>query len=197
MNVGVFLDGAVQPRDGTPFTEVSGNTQAITLFGPNDEGRLWWVAAENKYFAFITAPVEPDGEEGPGYVYEVSAADLDGEIETTGDVAPQTVLVLSLPPEESTSLRMEHYIGPKDKRVFKKNAGPDWPWCEATMSPTVHPARSSVPACRAMSASIGLPAPDTGTCNSVVRWSRAPCCRCGSRFAQSRGPRAVKGIGAK
>ncbi len=132
VNVGLFLDGAVQPRGATQFADVSKNTGPLTLFdaqgdGAQSTGQFWWVAAENKYFAFITTPVKLDGSEAPGYVHEASAVDLDGAAETPDDVAPQLVLgPFSLQPGDATTLHVEHYIGPKDKRVFLDDRNADY-----------------------------------------------------------------------
>ncbi len=127
VNAGIFLDGAVQQRGGTPFAEVSKNTQAVKLHESQGKGRLWWVAAENKYFAFITTPVKTDGGEDPGYVYEASAVDLDGKTATPDDVVPRLVLgPCTLPPGGSVHLPMEHFVGPKDKRVFQEPRNADY-----------------------------------------------------------------------
>jgi len=127
VNVGIFLDGAVEADDATTFAEVSKNTGPLDLFESGGQGRLWWVAAENKYFAFITTPVNPEGGENPGYVSKASAADLDGDAETEDDVVPRLVMqLISLSPGGSTLLRMEHYIGPKDRRVFLDDRNEDY-----------------------------------------------------------------------
>ncbi len=132
VNVGLFLDGAVQPRGATQFADVSKNTGPLTLFDTQGDGarntsQFWWVAAENKYFAFITTPVKPDGSEAPGYTHEAAAVDLDGAAETPDDVVPQLLLgPFSLQPGEATTLHAEHYIGPKDKRVFLDERNEDY-----------------------------------------------------------------------
>jgi YidC/Oxa1 family membrane protein insertase len=127
VNVGIFQEGVVQHRAATPFADVSKNTQALKLFTEQDKGRLWWVAVENKYFAFISTPVRANGSEDPGYVYEVSAADHDGKAQTPNDVMPRLVLgPFDLPAGEALTLGMEHYVGPKDKRVFLSEHNADY-----------------------------------------------------------------------
>lgn len=132
-NAGIFLEGQVQPQSMKQADAVAKNTNAIerlwgsTVDSAEDQGRLWWVTAENKYFAFITTPVKPDGGEDPGYVYEACVVDLDGDTETLDDVIPQMVLgPFTLVPGDSTTLQAEHYIGPKDKRVFQDGASTDY-----------------------------------------------------------------------
>ena len=127
VNVGIFLEGAVQPHKATQFADIAKNTGPLKLFGPQDDGRLWWVAAENKYFAFITTPVKPDGGEDPGIVHAASAVDLDGDAQSIDDAVLQIVLgPFTLPARGSTTLHMEHYLGPKDKQVFLKDRNADY-----------------------------------------------------------------------
>ena len=127
VNVGIFLEGAVQPHKATQFADIAKNTGPLKLFGAQDDGRLWWVAAENKYFAFVTTPVKPDGGEDPGIVYAASAADRDGDAETADDAVLQLVLgPFTLPARGSTTLHMEHYLGPKDKQVFLEDRNADY-----------------------------------------------------------------------
>ncbi|MFH0983365.1 MAG: YidC/Oxa1 family insertase periplasmic-domain containing protein, partial [Planctomycetota bacterium] len=131
VNAGILVSGHLQPRRATSVAEVAKSAQvklfAARVGGAPEESRLWWVAAENKYFAFITTPVKPDGGEEPGCVYEAAAVDGDGNPATHDDVATRLVLgPFALSPRDSTTVRMEHYIGPKDKRVFRNERNIDY-----------------------------------------------------------------------
>ncbi len=127
VNVGIVLEEQVQQRNATKLTEVAETGEFKLFDASKEQDQLWWLAAENKYFAVITTPVTADGTENPGFVLSASAADLDGDSETVQDVVPRLVLgPFALAAGEATTLHLEHYIGPKDKRIFLDERNPDY-----------------------------------------------------------------------
>jgi YidC/Oxa1 family membrane protein insertase len=126
--VGLFADGVVSIPGSHLMTEVSKNNEAMRLYeAQRSEGRLWWMAAANKYFSFITTPVKPDGSEDPGSVIEALALDLDTDAATHDDVTLRWVSdVTGIPPGESRTLAYEHYLGPLDKRAFSDSRNAEY-----------------------------------------------------------------------
>ncbi|MCP4589605.1 MAG: membrane protein insertase YidC [bacterium] len=128
LNVGLFLEGQVQARKATTAAEVGGTTGGlIKLFDPQEPGRFWWLAAENKYFAFVTTPVDEHGAEDAKHVLQATAVDLDGRTETPENVVTRLVLGnLTVVAGGSTTVHAHHYIGPKSKLGFLDERNADY-----------------------------------------------------------------------
>jgi len=102
--------------------------QERPLFNAHDGPPLWWIAVDNKFFTCLVAPLDGDTQqEGPGYLTEARAVDLDGDAETTNDVTARFMARLgNLPAGGQADFPMACYLGPKDREVFSLPANEDY-----------------------------------------------------------------------
>jgi YidC/Oxa1 family membrane protein insertase len=100
------------------------DTSLYRMGADQSASRLVWAATGNTYFTCTIAPLDTKGEDGPHYVAQVSAVDLDGDLTTSGDVTVRFVTTsLQLFPGDSRFLPAEIYLGEKDP-VGLKNVEP-------------------------------------------------------------------------
>ncbi|NIP85468.1 MAG: hypothetical protein GTO03_07860, partial [Planctomycetales bacterium] len=103
-------------------------TQAFTkavkasrgLYKAQNDPPLWWAAVDNKFFACVMAPLDPNTQqEGPAYLTAAQAVDLDGDSQTSDDVTVRLVTSAGrLAAGGKTSFPLACYVGPKDREVF-------------------------------------------------------------------------------
>ncbi len=85
----------------------------------------WWAAAVNKFFACIIAPVTQEGQEGPPFVRDIKAVNLDPKSASGDAVALRLATTQqSIPPGQTVKYPFQCYFGPQERRSFTdpKNA---------------------------------------------------------------------------
>ena len=107
------------------------DTDAFEVKDKNDEDALLWSALTNKYFAAIVRPISPEGENSPWlkftraqYYPAPTLKDDDKDLQNGSYSMTSRPITLAAAgqPEAQKSYSLEMYVGPKDKKVFKKNA---------------------------------------------------------------------------
>ena len=88
---------------------------------------LAWVAAANKFFACLIAPVTIDGQEGAPYLNRVEAANLDDRPES-GDAVTLRLITAeqTIAPGGAVTYPFECYLGPQDRNAFTNPDNADY-----------------------------------------------------------------------
>ncbi|MHC5000778.1 MAG: YidC/Oxa1 family insertase periplasmic-domain containing protein, partial [Planctomycetota bacterium] len=104
---------------------------AFEVKDKNDEDALLWSALTNKYFAAIVRPILTEGENSPWlkftraqYYPAPTESDDDKDLQNGSYSMTSRPITLAAAgqPEAQKSYSLQMYVGPKDKKVFKKNA---------------------------------------------------------------------------
>jgi YidC/Oxa1 family membrane protein insertase len=104
---------------------------AFEVKGKNAENALLWSALTNKYFAAIVRPIKVETQSGPWlkfsqaqYYSAPTQKDDDKDLQNGSFSMTSQPIMLAAAGQENAqqSFSLEMYVGPKDKKVFKKNA---------------------------------------------------------------------------
>jgi YidC/Oxa1 family membrane protein insertase len=107
------------------------DTDAFKVKGKNTENALLWSALTNKYFAAIVRPVTTETQSSPWlkfsqaqYYPAPTLRDDDKDLQNGSFSMTSQPIILAATGQENAqqSFSLEMYVGPKDKKVFKKNA---------------------------------------------------------------------------
>ena len=107
------------------------DTDAFKVKGKNTENALLWSALTNKYFAAIVRPVTTETQSSPWlkfsqaqYYPAPTLRDDDKDLQNGSFSMTSQPIILAAAGQENAqqSFSLEMYVGPKDKKVFKKNA---------------------------------------------------------------------------
>ena len=107
------------------------DTDAFKVKGKNTENDLVWSALTNKYFAAIVRPIPTETQDSPWlkftqaqYYPAPTQSDDDKDLQngSFGMTSQPITLAAAGEPDAQKSYSLEMYVGPKDKKIFKKNA---------------------------------------------------------------------------
>ena len=119
-------DGDAVELTTESFTKIAKGSR--TLYNAQNDPPLWWAVVDNKFFAFLIAPLDPDTQrEGPPYLTEARAVDLDGRADTSDDVTVRFVARAgSIAAGGQARFPLACYLGPKDREIFSLQANEDY-----------------------------------------------------------------------
>ncbi|OQY07689.1 MAG: hypothetical protein B6I25_01105 [Planctomycetales bacterium 4572_13] len=107
------------------------DTDAFKVKDKNDEDALVWSALTNKYFAAIVRPIQTESQNGPWlrftkaqYYPAPTLNDDDKDLQNGSFSMTSQPIILAAAGQDNAqqSFSLQMYVGPKDKKVFKKNA---------------------------------------------------------------------------
>ena len=107
------------------------DTDAFKVKGKNTENALLWSALTNKYFAAIVRPVPIENQSSPWlkftqaqYYPSPTQSDDDKDLQNGSFSMTSRPITLAAAGQDNAqqSFSLQMYVGPKDKKVFKKNA---------------------------------------------------------------------------
>ncbi|MHC4064633.1 MAG: YidC/Oxa1 family insertase periplasmic-domain containing protein [Planctomycetota bacterium] len=91
----------------------------VPLHHVSGDSRVWWAAVDNKFFAWIMTPLTAEGREGPDYLAEVKAVDLDGSEQRPDAVTVRLISASrAIQPGGTATYPCVCYLGPKHRKIF-------------------------------------------------------------------------------
>ncbi|MBN1513684.1 MAG: YidC/Oxa1 family insertase periplasmic-domain containing protein [Phycisphaerae bacterium] len=112
--------------NGVAFRKIASNEKALTEYKRDSGDHFWWHGAGNKYFTFLTVPLDGADGERPDCVVQADALDLNRKNESHTGVTTRLVLRASVPPGGTWESAQTCYVGPNDKESFLRESNADY-----------------------------------------------------------------------